>query len=219
VYTFFMAKGILIAGNESSLFTALCRGAAKRADAFASAPIPAGIKTEQPPAPGIVVDWNPSSPISARTLVLEGLNRMEQIDEAVLVCVPPAYRRLPHELSPAELDRMIDFNIKGWFFLVKEICSVFESRGKGTLALVLSELAAAEDTPDLLGPVAISAFRAFAQSIVLSLLAVPYNAMGFSSAEAGEEEAFAAFVFKTIDDGKKSAGKWHKYGKFGLFRR
>jgi hypothetical protein len=116
---------------------------------------------------------------------------------------------------------MIDANIKGWFFLVKELCSIFKARGKGTLALVLSEVAAgtAEDIPDLLGPAAVSAFRSFGQSIVLSLLNVPCQAMGFSSAEAGEEEAFAAFVFKTLDEGKKSAGKWHKYGKFGLFRR
>jgi hypothetical protein len=39
--------------------------------------------------------------------------------------------------------------------------------------------------------------------------------IGFSS-EGGEENAFAAYVFKNIEEGKRNSGKWNKYGKLGF---
>jgi hypothetical protein len=44
--------------------------------------------------------------------------------------------------------------------------------------------------------------------------------MGFSSSEAGTEAAFAAFVFKLLDEGnKRNNGKWHKFSKLNPFNR
>jgi hypothetical protein len=44
--------------------------------------------------------------------------------------------------------------------------------------------------------------------------------MGFSTPEAGEENAFAAYVFKTMEEGKRNSGKWHKHGgKFAFLGR
>ena len=221
-----MSRGILIAGNESSLLTALCVEAAKRVENYAVAFIP---RAEEPPGtePGdrrIILDWNPPSPISAKTLVLSGCNKMEHIDDAILISIPPAYRKRANELTAVEIDQFIDCNIKGWFFLVRELAAEFEKRGRGTLSLVQPvEPGAApkNDEPDLVGPIAVSAFRSFAQGVLLSSINAnaPYNAMGFSSLEPGEENAFAAFVFKIMEEGKRNSGKWHKYGKFGLFGR
>ena len=221
-----MARGILIAGNESPLFSALCVEAAKRVQNYAVAVIP---REEIPEAPKtntgdrrIMLDWNPPSPVSAKTLVLAGKNKMEHIDDAILVCVPPACRKKAEELSAVEIDRFIDNNIKGWFFLVRELAAEFENRKQGTLSLVLeaeAETGSKTDEPDIIGPIAVSAFRSFAQGILLSSFNTQYSVMGFSSAERGEENAFAAYVFKTMDEGKKDSGKWHKYGKFGLFGR
>ncbi|MDR1930819.1 MAG: hypothetical protein LBQ44_09365 [Treponema sp.] len=218
-----MTRGILIAGNESSLFSALGREAARRVKSYAAAPVPPWKEGEgrrgkiTPP----VLEWNPPSPISARTLVLAAVNKLEHIDDAILVCAPPAYRRSAGDLSPAEVDRLVDFNIKGWFFLVKEIISLFKARERGSLALVLSETGAgsAEEVPDLIGPAASAAFKALARGILLSSLNVPYTVTGFSSSEPGGEEAFAAFIFKTLEGEKKISGKWHKFGKLGLFGR
>jgi NAD(P)-dependent dehydrogenase (short-subunit alcohol dehydrogenase family) len=237
-----MTRGILIAGNESSLLSALGAEAVKRVKNCAAALIPHGgepgerqtengAQTESGENPVVYLDWNPASPVSARTLVLAARSRLEHIDDAILVCVPPAYRRPPEELAPAEIDRLIDCNVKGWFFLVRELAGVFKKRARekkeagvlgesgGTLALVLKDIGAdsRDDLPDLAGPAIAAAFRSFAQGLLISN--VPYTATAFSSREPGEEAAFAAYIFKTLDDEKRNAGKWHKYGKAGFFGR
>jgi NAD(P)-dependent dehydrogenase (short-subunit alcohol dehydrogenase family) len=243
-----MTRGILLAGNESALLSALGAEAAKRVKSYAAALIPHGSGERQtesgrPPAnnrrpesgenPVVYLDWNPASPVSARTLVLAARNRLEHIDDAVFVCVPPAYRRPPEELAPAEIDRLIDCNIKGWFFLVRELIGVFKKRAAerketgafggtaGTLTLVLKDLSAGarDELPDLAGPAIAAAFKSFVQGLLISTANAPYTLTAFSSQEAGEEAAFAAYIFKTIEDEKRSNGKWHKYSKAGFFGR
>jgi NAD(P)-dependent dehydrogenase (short-subunit alcohol dehydrogenase family) len=221
-----MSKGILLAGNESSLFTALGREASLRVKNYAAAPISSNTVKQAAPKRDdneLLLEWNPASPVSARTLVLAAQNRLEQIDTALLVCVPPPYNHMPEELSHTEIDSFIDNNIKSWFFLVKELAAIFKSRGQGsgTLALVLSEVGAGSrsDVPDLPGSAVTAAFRAFAQGILAASQNAPYDVLGFSSAEPGEDTAFAAHVFKILDEEKKNAGKWHKYGKMGIFGR
>jgi len=221
-----MTRGILIVGNESPLFSALCAEAAKRVETHAAALIPSSKTAEAQPdqnaADGrILLEWNSSSPISARTLVLSALNKMERIDDAVLVCVPPAYRKTAEDLSPAEIDRLIDSNIKGWFFLVRELSILFREKEQGMLSLVVPEINAGskDDVPDLIGPAAVSVFRSFAQRVLLSSMNAPYSAMGFSSSDPGEESAFAAYIFKTMEEGRRNSGKWYKYGKLGIFGR
>ena len=252
-----MTRGILIAGDRSSLFSALCTEAAKRVEQYAVAFIPRDqtqealqtrpatslhsqetIRSNKAIHPSdalhvneaganrqLVLEWNPPSPVSAKTLVLSALNKMDHIDDAILVCVPPAYRKAPEDFSAAEIDSLIDCTIKGWFFLVRELTAAFRARKGGTLSLVLPELTAGfankvggDEKPDFIGPAAAAAFRSFAQGILLSSHNAPYNAMGFSLPEPGEENAFAAYVFKTMEDGRRNSGKWHKYGKFGFFR-
>jgi NAD(P)-dependent dehydrogenase (short-subunit alcohol dehydrogenase family) len=220
-----VTRGILIAGNESTLFSTLCTEAAKRVETYTAAFIPRNQGPESvrnvPSEKRITLDWNPPSPVSAKAMVLSALNKMEHIDDAILVCVPPAYRKNAEEFTAAEIDRFIDHNIKGWFFLARELTAVFKARGQGTLSLVLPELSAGSkpDAPDLTGPVVTAAFRSFAQGILLSSLNAPYEALGFSLPEPGEENAFAAFIFKTIEEGKRASGRWHKYGKFGFLGR
>jgi hypothetical protein len=170
----------------------------------------------------ITLQWNPGSPIAARTLILSAENRLERVDNAILVCTPPAFRRPIAELPPALIDIMINDHVKGWFFLARELAAVFRARKSGILALVLSELNAGnanEDAPDLLGPPAAAAFRAFAQSLLSYAGNESYLTLGFSSTEIGEESDFAAFIFKLIDEGnRRSNGKWHKYGRLSFFR-
>jgi NAD(P)-dependent dehydrogenase (short-subunit alcohol dehydrogenase family) len=170
----------------------------------------------------VSLQWNPGSPIAARTLILSAENRLERIDDAILVCTPPAFRRFAAELPPTDIDIMINDHIKGWFFLARELAAVFRARKSGTLALVLSDLNAGtvtEDAPDLLGPPAVAAFRAFTQSLLSYAGNEPYLTMGFSSTELGEEGDFSAFIFKLIDEGnRRNNGKWHKYGRLGFFR-
>ena len=108
-----MTRGIVIAGNESTLIHAVENEAARRAERYALALIPNRFSGDNSPntrspqdnSPSadpvaqdlpekgrIPLDWNPGSPISARTLVIAAENRLEQISEAILVCAPPSVR-------------------------------------------------------------------------------------------------------------------------------
>jgi hypothetical protein len=234
VYNEKMTRGILIAGNESSLLNALAREAGKRVEAFALAPIPNRFAPPLPPGasqeerPGEVLSWNPGSSISARTLVLAAENRLGRVDEAILVCSPPAVYRSPENLVPAEVEILAGDHIKGWFFLVRELALMFRAGKGGTLALVVPELITGlkDGPPDLLGPPAAAAFRAFAQGILASPPPVGEDnvrIMGFTASGAfgAEEEAlFAGYVLRLMEEGtRRNSGKWHKFSKFNFLNR
>jgi hypothetical protein len=168
------------------------------------------------------LQWNPSSPISARTLVLAAENRLEHIHEAILVCAPPSIRRPSAELSLSEIEILVNDQIKGWFFLARELAAVFRARKAGTLALVYSEIGAGggkDDPADILGPSALASFQAFTRSLLAAAYSEPYLSMGFSCSEAGAETGFASFIFKLLDEGnRRNNGKLHKFGKFSFLR-
>jgi NAD(P)-dependent dehydrogenase (short-subunit alcohol dehydrogenase family) len=225
-----MTRGILIAGNESSLCHALSAEAAKRVEHFAIAMIPnrlseapryakADSPAEKAPLP---LQWNPSSPISARTLVLAAENRLGQINEAVLVCSPPSIRRPAADLSLTDIEILVNEHIKGWFFLARELAAAFRARQAGTLALAFSEIAAGsvkDDAADILGPCAQASFQSFTRSLCASAYAEPYLTLGFSNSDASAEAGFASFVFKSLDESNiRNNGKLHKYGKLNLFK-
>jgi len=227
-----MIRGILIAGNESALSRAMEAETARRVEHFAVALIPnrltASVLPRAAPIGGpaatarISLEWNPGSPISARTLVLAAENRLERIDEAILICSPPSIRCPAAELPLADVEILINDHIKGWFFLIKELAAVFESRGRGTLALVYSDIGTGggkDDVADLLGPSSLASFRALTRGLLAAAPDASYVTMGFSGSDAGDEVGFASYVFKCIDDGtKRHNGKLHKYGKFTLFK-
>jgi hypothetical protein len=244
-----MTRGILIAGNKSALTSAIEIEAAKRVEQYAIALLPDRSRNNPPTVDttkkgllargesslpessavqdsakenGISLDWNPGSPISARTLVIAAENRFSQIDEAILVCDPPSVRYAAADLTLVDIEVLVNDHIKGWLFLIKELAAVFKAREKGTLALVYSETSGAggkDDVADLLGPVALAAFRSLTRSLLVTAFNEPYLTLGFSGADTGDEAGFAAFVFKQLEEGnRRSNGKLYKYGKLGFFR-
>ncbi|GHT87634.1 hypothetical protein FACS1894137_15180 [Spirochaetia bacterium] len=219
-----MTGGILIAGNESSLSAAIAAEAGKRAERFCAAfvpnhlPYPVERSAPKEERGLIPLAWNPGSPVSARALTLAAENHLGQISEAILVCTPPTVRKSAADLHAANIEIIINDYIKGWFFLVKELASVFKARKAGALALVLSDTSGGggRDDPDLIGPSVSASFHAFAQGLMDSP-AEPYGVYGFT-VPAGEDNALGAFVFKIIEEGgspkgvRRNAGKWHKFG-------
>jgi hypothetical protein len=239
-----MSRGILIAGNESALTNAIEAETAKRTEHYTLALLPdrlsgdnakAGLQSrrENSPPPSsaaqdsteevrIPLDWNPGSPISARTLVLAAENRLEQLNEAILVCDPPSVRCAAADLNLANVEILVNDHVKGWFFLVKELAAAFKAHGGGILALVYPETTGTgskDDAADLLGSAALAAFRSLTRSLLDAALNEPYLTLGFSGAEAGDDAGFAAFIFKQLDEGnRRNNGKLYKYGKLGFFR-
>jgi hypothetical protein len=226
-----MTRGILITGNESSLFSAVAAEAVKRVESYAYALIPNRFYlpegTPPPPAEptgkGVPLTWTPSSPISARTLVVAAENRLGQINNAVLVCTPPAVYRTVEALTPEEIEILVNDHMRGWFFLIRELALYFRRLGTGSLSFVAPEHGAEGGAKnaqvDLLGPPALASFRTFAQGILAASVNETFQVMGFSAPENSAKEEFAAWFFKIIDEGaKKNSGKWQKYPKIGFFR-
>jgi hypothetical protein len=222
-----MTRGIFIAGNESAISRAIETETGNRVEQFAAAFIPnrlsGAVKNSTQEVPQrLSLDWNPSSPISARTLVLAAENRLEHIDEAILICSPPSIRSKAFDLSFSDVEIMLNDHIKGWFFLVKELASVFNNRKRGTLVLVYPDIpsvSSRDEAADILGQPVLASFRALTQSLLSAAHNEAYTTMGFSTSDAGNESAFASFLYKSLDElSKRSNGKMHKFGKFNLFR-
>ena len=223
-----MTRAILIAGNESTLLSAAAAEAAKRVESFALAiipnrfPLPEGVlpQGEKTAEKAALLSWNPASPISARSLVLAADNRMGRINNAILICSPPAVFKAVEALAPEEIEILANDQIKGWFFLVRELALYFRRSGSGSLSLVAPELSGHKNTQtDILGPSAAASFKTFAQGILASSEHEPFQTMGFTGSEAGAEKEFASWLFKIIDEGeKKNSGRWHKHSKRGFFR-
>ena len=173
------------------------------------------------PTGAISLAWNPASSIAARTLVLAAENRLEKINDAILICSPPALYKTADALTPEEIETLVNDHIKGWFFLVRELVLYFRRLGTGSLSLIAPEISPSNSKTqvDLLGPSASASFRAFAQSTIASSPGEPFLTMGFTTTEAGDEGDFAAWFFKIIDEGAvRNSCRWHKYSKLKLFR-
>jgi len=155
-------------------------------------------------------------------LVLAAENRLERIDEAVIVCSPPSIRSSPEGLPLPAVEILINDHVKGWFFLIKELASVFKAKGSGTLALVYPDFASGsgkDEAADILGPSALASFRAITSGLLAAAHNESYTTVGFSASEAGNEAAFASFIFKNIDEiTTRSKGKLYKFGKFNFFK-
>ena len=224
-----MTRGIFIVGNESSLFSAITAEAAKRVELFASAFIPnrlpmrdsALLPKGDTGGTAIRLSWNPSSPLSARTLVLAAENRLGLINDAILICSPPAVYKTADLLEPEEIEMLVDDHIKGWFFLIRELTRYFRGCGKGTLSFVAPEVnpVSRNVQTDLLGSPAGACFTGFAGGVLASSVNEPFLTMGFSGSETGEKGEFASWLFKIVDEGAaKNRGRWNKFSKLGLFR-
>jgi hypothetical protein len=226
-----MTGGLLIAGNESTLAATIAAEAGRRFESFCAAFVPNRLPyplEARPSAAGrdgsarglIPLDWNPGSPVSARALVLAAQNRMGRIDQAVLVCVPPAVRKNAEDLNSANIEIIVNDHIKGWFFLAKELAAIFKAQGAGSLALALEDAAGGgdRDDVDLIGPSVSASFRSFAQALMASSPEGQYDVFGFAvpaDSFAGGFEAgdnVGAFVLRTMEDGRRNRGKWHKFG-------
>ena len=221
-----MVRVIFIAGNESALSRAIENETISRVEQYTAALIPNRLSGAPKNSPQevmqrITLDWNPSSPISARTLAIAAENRLERIDEAIFICSPPSIRSSAEELPLSDIEIMINDHIKGWFFLVKEIAALFAARKHGTLALVYTDISGSgkDDAADVLGPSALASFRALTSGLLAAAQSEPYTTVGFSASDAGNESSFAAFIYKSLDDiTKKSKGKLYKHGKFSFFK-
>lgn len=234
-----MTRGILIAGNEGAVTEALAREATKRVEPVVTAFLSSqdeeekeqnlsadasSANTRENRVGKIVpIPWKGASSVSAQAVVLSARNILGEIDEALLVCTPWGIRRGLKELRVADIDHHIDAYLKSWFYLGRELTRYFSARERGVLALVLADGSSSGDGGediDMFRPLVTEAFRIMADKLLVLSASEPFRVLAFQNNEAGNEEAFASYVMKTIDENnRRDAGRWHRYGKSFFFGR
>lgn len=89
------------------------------------------------------IEWNKSSPLSARSLVLQTLTIFNRMDEAVLYFDEEWFASKAEKMDSEEIARGCDEMIAGYQYLALEIISTFQKReaseGPGTLVFLLKE--------------------------------------------------------------------------------
>jgi len=165
--------------------------------------------------PYLSIHWNKRSPLSARNILLQGLNRFESIDEAIITLSPGKENQPFHEAKGADIEAKVDDSVKGTLFLLRELVNYFAQRKTGVVAL-----AACTEGSDVLPPLeafCFGSFRALGDSLFAFYQNEPVLFYGFECYGSGMDE-FAEFILRTLRDrGRKNAGKWMKFQDRGGF--
>ncbi|MGN0729554.1 hypothetical protein [Treponema sp.] len=89
------------------------------------------------------IEWNKSSPLSARSLVLQTLTIFNRLDEAVLYFDEEWFASKAEQMDSEEIARGCDEMISCYQYLALEVISSFKKRdaaeGPGTLVFLLKE--------------------------------------------------------------------------------
>lgn len=160
--------------------------------------------------------WNPRSPLSARAVVTEALNFFESVEDAYIVFSADTAGKAFHELSSTEIEKAVDEEIKGLFFLVKEIFGIYLKQRSGILTFVHHDGGA--DVLPPLGAAVSGSFRALATALFAQYRNEPVLMRGFQSS-VPEVRDFAQFLLGLgADRSGKTSGRWLKFsGRTGFF--
>ncbi|MDR3355558.1 MAG: hypothetical protein LBO04_00010 [Spirochaetaceae bacterium] len=209
---------MLIAGSGSALTAALADEAARRGIKTALSLI-SGQKDERGLSPIAVnekvvqLDWNPCSPISARSLVLAAENRNGPLDTGLIVCA--ADDTGMRDFSPAGIDFVVNNHIKSYMFLANELSRHFSARRSGALAFVLME----GRTPGILSAPVFSAFKSFSGAMIAQANTEYVSALAFSceGKKPPPVSEYAAYIFKILGETQKTRQTaWFKFSKLKM---
>jgi NAD(P)-dependent dehydrogenase (short-subunit alcohol dehydrogenase family) len=159
----------------------------------------------------LLIEWNRTSPISAKNVLLTALNRFDRIDETLLLFTPELEQKLLQETSAETMDRAVDTWIKGSLFLMKAVLELYTQKQGGCLALI-NHLPQGEG--GVLPPLESAlrgSFTAAAGAVFASNSQRNVFVNGFESPSQKIEE-LADFIFDTMKDrGARVSGKWFRF--------
>ena len=126
-----MNNTVLIAGGVSPVNTYLAE-AAERTDYKV-------LSADSSHSKGSAFSWNPASPISARSLILQAENTFESIGTVILPFDADSYEDFYSKLSVETISKGTDNMILGYFYIVSEIMARFEKYGEGNLVFFYND--------------------------------------------------------------------------------
>ena len=158
-----------------------------------------------------MIEWNRTSPISAKNVLLTALNRFDRIDETLLLFTPELEQKLLQEISAETMDRAVDTWIKGALFLMKAVLELYTQKQGGCLALIDHLL---QEEGAVLPPLESAlrgGFTAAAGAVFASNSPRKVFINGFESRSQKVEE-LADFIFDTMKNrGARVSGKWFRF--------
>ena len=211
LYNVAMSKAILIAGKDLPDGSDFVEGAETKMRTVA---VTAARGFKPAASPNVTAyEWLRTSPVRARSLVLDAETELNKIDEAVLYFDENYYAAKFNLLTPQECSQSADEMILGYQYLALELLSRFEKKysmnagleeknAAPKLAFVIKKSSSEWDVskngalrssvPMASGPLvaaATAAFQAFAENIAAIYGAREYVTILLARADAGNETA------------------------------
>lgn len=118
------------------------------------------------------ISWNRSSPLSARTVILEMKNNYSSFDRALLIFDTPTFSGIFPDTESASLIKCTDEFIRGYMLLVAEIVKYFRQQKSGFILFAVRSPSSqdAKGTVSLPVTVAESAFMRLAEETASSFM-------------------------------------------------
>jgi hypothetical protein len=214
-----MAQSILIAGNHTKLNSDIVQEALSLKHRVLATYDP---ETDGPVIPSGLedslsyVEWNRRSPISSRFVILQALNKQIELDHAIITFAPRQEKMMVQDLQSASIEEKLDFDAKGYLFLLKELINYFLKRRKGSITFVIQNTG--PDIPPPIEAMLLGGFYHLAESMFECYENEPIVLRGIDTKIAANRQV-AEYLLQTIfEDQPKNRNKWLKYnGKTGLF--
>jgi NAD(P)-dependent dehydrogenase (short-subunit alcohol dehydrogenase family) len=163
-----------------------------------------------------VTEWHRHSPVEAKNLVLKIQNNYKHLHETLIVQSIHGSTDLLQDTVITDIDKKVDYWLKGLFFLTREIIKTYQNQGQGALYF-LQHTNPQQDTSALLEAVK-NGTRGFTGYILRAYQKTSFtvNCLESSYTKPGD---FAAYAYKQI------TGRLHQYTgkrvrfqqKIGLF--
>ena len=160
------------------------------------------------------IPWNNRSPLSAKDIILECRNKMDGFDNSLTVFSSQQNNKPIHDSSSADIENVIDTNIKGNIFILKEIILYFQKQGKGNISLIHDI-----EQSEIVSPLNAVETGGFS-SLANSLFAFYQNenlAINSFKSNSSEWEDYAEYIYKNISERENQIhGKVFKFPERGV---
>ncbi|MFI3257108.1 MAG: hypothetical protein R3Y36_02290 [Spirochaetales bacterium] len=222
-----MEKTVLIAGMEYPFCETFVNYAVQNGHNAMVTLLPNSQDVQRPVAPIAGFAWNRSSPISARSLVLETENTFGNLDYAFIVFDTVLYTKEFEKMNTELISRATDTLFSGYMYLCSELLEKFIKKGKGNLCFILKKHLSLIDgaksklRSDTLfsSPLVMSgeaAFQSFAEGIAVQYASSPVGVYLIeSSKNLNEASDFNPWLYQYLEAAStkpvvnpKNASKW-----------
>jgi hypothetical protein len=210
-----MEQACLVTGKSNELLAEVVNEATAR-DRRILVARSGPLETFRAPEGTATVSWNRRSALSARSVVLHAQNLYGRLDEAVVVFSPVRESVPFHESSIVSIENRTDAEVKGYLFLIREIVSLFQKQGGGTLVLAVLEQPNELRSP--LEAMSLGGFAAAAEALLRYYQNEPIE-VRLCRSRSDDASGYARFVLDTLTAAaaRRSRNEWHLFGARGGF--